>query len=663
MTAEGNDPADSRPVTGGRTGSRGAESRRSGRFLIPLRLFGVLTGFGIVPILAITLWEGGIDQFAEQATVLGTAAACIAILAAVIAAMVARRISRSIRVIADTATSIAAGDDRALVPPLTGPDDVQHLRDAFNAMLDAMRWRGSEARRARREAELANEGKNRFLGHIGQGIRAPLLDMVGMIELLQTSQVTAPQRRQLDAAAQSGQTLLRLVEDVLDLNSIEAGRLELDRTAFHLPSLVHDLRVAFADRIRAKGLTLWTSLPDELNVMLIGDKVRLMRILNNLVGNALKFTNEGSITVRASLLRDTGAAMRVRFEISDTGVGIGPERLETLFDGFSRSDFVTDGAFASPGLGLALCQQLCRLMGGDMSVESVPGSGSIFAFTVVMDQQRPGAVALPSVRQPIAETAPLFAPAAMPREARRPAAPLGPPPALRPAAAPALPAPTAARPAAPSTAPPRPDLVRGIELLPARPELATRGASYAPSDYTPAIQPVPADPKPVAPSETPPAKHFGRRPEPMRRPAANQSPAAREFRAAMDRLGRDTIAVMVVEDNPANMRVTQALLETLGIQVVTARNGLEAVAAYREGPVDMILMDCQMPEMDGYEATRAIRQIESFQGHRTPILALTAHAMEGSREASLESGMDDQITKPLTMAILTDKLLEWIKPL
>lgn len=131
----------------------------------------------------------------------------------------------------------------------------------------------------------------------------------------------------------------------------------------------------------------------------------------------------------------------------------------------------------------------------------------------------------------------------------------------------------------------------------------------------------------------------------------------------MDRLGRDSISVMVVEDNPANMRVTQALLETLGVQVVTARNGLEAVAAFREGPVDMILMDCQMPEMDGYEATRAIRQIESFQRHRTPILALTAHAMEGSREASLESGMDDQVTKPLTMAILTDKLLEWIKPL
>jgi CheY-like chemotaxis protein len=138
------------------------------------------------------------------------------------------------------------------------------------------------------------------------------------------------------------------------------------------------------------------------------------------------------------------------------------------------------------------------------------------------------------------------------------------------------------------------------------------------------------------------------------------SPASKDFQAALRAAGREDVSILLVDDNPANMRVTQALLETLGCMVSTARNGLEAVDAYREKEFDLILMDCQMPEMDGYEATRAIRQIEGFQQRRTPIVALTAHAMEGSREASLASGMDDQITKPLTMAMLVSKLLEWL---
>jgi CheY-like chemotaxis protein len=158
----------------------------------------------------------------------------------------------------------------------------------------------------------------------------------------------------------------------------------------------------------------------------------------------------------------------------------------------------------------------------------------------------------------------------------------------------------------------------------------------------------------VAPIDTPPP---AKDPTPL-----FVSPASRDFRAALAKAGRDIVSILLVEDNPANMRVTQALLETLGCSVSAARNGLEAIGTYREKPFDLVLMDCQMPEMDGYEATRAIRQLERFQNRRTPIIALTAHAMQGSREASLASGMDDQITKPLTMAALTDKLLQWLAP-
>jgi CheY-like chemotaxis protein len=172
-------------------------------------------------------------------------------------------------------------------------------------------------------------------------------------------------------------------------------------------------------------------------------------------------------------------------------------------------------------------------------------------------------------------------------------------------------------------------------------------ATTAPVTPDVGTAPLPAMQPPTSPAPTSPT---------------SVAPASREFRAALDRAGRSAASILLVEDNLANMRVTQALLETLGCRVTPARNGLEAVGIYRTNKFDIVLMDCQMPEMDGYEATRAIRQIEGFQGRRTPIVALTAHAMEGSREASLESGMDDQITKPLTMAALTGKLLEWLVP-
>jgi CheY-like chemotaxis protein len=157
------------------------------------------------------------------------------------------------------------------------------------------------------------------------------------------------------------------------------------------------------------------------------------------------------------------------------------------------------------------------------------------------------------------------------------------------------------------------------------------------------------------------------RSEPPPQPAEPQdttqralSPAQREFREALGRTGLPTIRILLVEDNPANLRVTQALLEAIGCTVTTARNGLEAVSAYRDGSFDLVLMDCQMPEMDGYEAARAIRQLEEIQAHATPIVALTAHALDGSRELSLAAGMNDHLTKPLTMAMLTAKLVEWI---
>jgi signal transduction histidine kinase/CheY-like chemotaxis protein len=512
------------------------------------------TGWGVMVPQPIAELRRRADQVNEMATIIALVSFGGA---ALMAWLLALYLARPVRAVAATAGAVLDGNDEVSVPEFHGlvPYEIRRLGAAFNTMLGGLRQRATETRLALRQAENSNAAKSQFLANMSHEIRTPLNGVVGMIELLQLTDMSPPQRRYVETATQSSQTLLRLIDDILDLSRIEVGRLELERAPFHLPSLIHDIRVLFADQARAKGLSLWTSVPDSLNVMLVGDKHRLLQILTNLVGNALKFTSEGTITLKGSVDQEVGSALRIRFEVSDTGIGIPAAKQAMVFEAFNQADSSMTRRYGGTGLGLSIARQLCHMMDGDIAVESVVGVGSTFWFTVLLERGE------------------------------------------------ALPAPG-----------------------------TTKAGPHGPMREV-----------------TPPAPVF-------------VSAASRDFQAALRRGGRGAISVLLVEDNAANMRVTQALLESLGCRTTPARNGLEAVGTYRENIFDLVLMDCQMPEMDGYEATRAIRQIEGFQKRRTPIIALTAHAMEGSRQASLNSGMDDQITKPLTMAVLTDKLLEWLIP-
>nr|WP_294512570.1 ATP-binding protein [uncultured Rhodopila sp.] len=484
--------------------------------------------------------------------------------AALMSWLLALYIARPLRHVADTAEAVLSDSNEVAVPAFRGPvpQEIRRLGAAFNTMLDGLRQRAAETRQALLRAEASDAAKTQFLANMSHEIRTPLNGIVGMIELMRLTELSALQQRHLDSATQSARSLLRLVTDVLDLSRIEGGRLDLECAPFHLPSLIHDVRARFAEEARAKGLSLSAAVPDALNLVLVGDQHRLMQILTNLAGNAVKFTREGGIALRTTLEQATDTAVRLRFEVADTGIGIPANKQQMVFTAFNQADSSMTRRHGGTGLGLSIARHLVHLMGGDIGVESAPGAGTTVWFTVSLPRHV-DAAADAGIGSPAA---------AVPREARRPA-----------------------------------------------------------TDVT-------AD----APAFT--------------------SPSGRAFQAALSRAGRSGIAILLVEDNPANMRVTQALLETLGCHVTPARNGLEAVARYRETHFDLVLMDCQMPEMDGYEATRAIRHIEDYQKRRTPIVALTAHAMEGSREASLDSGMDDQITKPLTMAALTGKLLEWLVP-
>ncbi|WP_428483475.1 ATP-binding protein [Rhodopila sp.] len=468
-------------------------------------------------------------------------------------------LARPVRVVAATAEAVVAGNDEVSVPVFHGPvpREIGQMGAAVNTMLSDLRRKAADTIQALRQAETSNLGKGQFLANMSHEIRIPLNGIVGMVELMRLTDLTAPQRRYLETAARSSQALLRMIDDILDLSKIEVGKLELDRIPFHLPSLMLDVTVLFGDQARSKGLTLSLLMPDPLNLMLVGDSHRLLQVLTNLVGNALKFTAMGSITIHAAMEQEIGTGLRIRFEVSDTGIGIPADKQGLIFEAFTQADSSTTRRYGGTGLGLSIARQLCHLMDGDIGVESVVGVGSTFWFTVFLERG-------------------LAAPAVLPAPAARPA-----PPVTLPPAAPA-------------------------------------------ADFV--------------------------------------SAASKAFQATLDRGGRSSISILLVEDNPANMRITQALLEALGCRVTAARNGLEAVAAYREYQFDLVLMDCQMPEMDGYEATRAIRHIETLQGHSTPIVALTAHSLQGSREASLASGMDDQLTKPLTTTALTSKLLEWLCP-
>ena len=522
------------------------------------------TGWGVMVPQPITELRRRASIVNQMATII---AAGSFFAAALLSWLIALYLARPVRIVASTAEAVLDGNDEVSVPEFRGavPREIRQLGRAFNTMLDDLRRKAAETLLALRQAETSNQAKTQFLANMSHEIRTPLNGVVGMIELMRMTNLSDAQRGYTEQALQSSHALLRLIDDILDLSRIEAGRLELEKTPFHLPNLVQELRVLFADQAQAKGLALTVSVPDNLNTMLVGDNHRLLQVLANLVGNALKFTEQGSVSVSVSRLAFIDGWATLRFEVADTGIGVPKDKQELIFEAFSQADTSMTRRYGGTGLGLSIARQLCQMMGGDIGVTSVVGVGSTFWFTVRMEV---GAAVSP---------APVVSPSVVVAAAR-------------------------------------------------------------------AVQPAQAQ---AAPAQSAPTE-------------GGVTVAAREFQTALRAAGRLEVRILLVEDNAANMRVTRALLEILGCTVTPAFNGLSAVEEYRNGIFDLVLMDCQMPEMDGYEATRTIRQIETAQGRRTPIVALTAHAMAGSRESSLASGMDDQLTKPLTMAALTAKLTEWL---
>jgi PAS domain S-box-containing protein len=520
---------------------------------------------------------------------------------------------------------------------------------------DGLRVYAYDLEAARNRAEQATRAKSEFLANISHEIRTPMNAMIGMTELALATRITREQREYLTAIQGSADALLTLINELLDFSKIEARKLQLDHVSFRLRDSLEDTMRVLAPRAHKKAIELACHIDPEVPDALVGDPLRLRQIVLNLVGNAIKFTDQGEIVVYVEPGSVHGEKVQLHFSVKDTGIGIPLDKQQIIFEAFSQADSSTTRRYGGTGLGLAISAQLVELMGGTISVESQPGLGSTFHFTIWLDVAETGAEAeelggkwrsmtdLPVLIVDDNATNRRILEEVFTNWRMRPVSVDG-------GAAALIELERSSR-AGQSFAVALLDghmpNMDGFSLA----EQITHDQRYAGTRLV--MLTSAGDPEDVARCRklgisaylTKPVKQselFDVLVSVISEPVAEGPKLLQKSRGR-----RGGLQVLLAEDNQVNQLVATRILEKIGHQVTVVSNGREAVSAAKSGKFDVIAMDVQMPEMDGLQATAEIRRWERTTGTHIPIIAMTAHAMKGDRERCLEAGMDSYTSKPI----------------